>query len=109
MTVINFELRRSSCGGVPFAIEISNPNHVLKSLPTHGAGVHPQPTADGSRNSFHPFKTAQTRSLPRIRDLLEFGTRARSDFVSRYIHLIEITTAWMNHHATNSSIANEQV
>src|SRR5436305_684491 len=109
MTIINLEFRRSFCECVPLTIQVSNAHDVFKSLCAHGASIHAQAAANGPRNSFHPFKTAQTCGLARISDLLEFGADSRCNLVSGNIYPVKLTAARMDHHAANPSIADKQV
>src|SRR5437773_12402365 len=106
---MNFEFRRSFCECVPLTIQVSNAHHVFKSLCAHRAGIHAQAAANGPRNSFHPFKTAEPCGLARISDLPEFGAYSRCNFVSGNLHPVKLTATRMNHHPANPSITDEQV
>src|SRR5437879_436413 len=99
MTVIDLEFRRSFCMRIAFPIQVSNAYDILKSLRPHGASVHAQAAANRARDSFHPFKPAETRGLTCICDLLELGADPGRNFVSGNVHLVELTAARMNHHA----------
>ena len=94
---------------ISFPIQIANADDIFESLCAHRAGIHPQSSADRARNSFHPFQPADAGGPSGVGYFLQLGADSRSDFGAVDFDLIEITAAWVHHHATDAAVAHEQI
>src|SRR4029077_4331163 len=94
---------------IAFAIEVTNARDILKSLRAHRASVHPQPATDYARDTFHPFESAEICRARCISNFPQLPPGACRDFAAVHLDFIEITAIRMNHHATDSTIADKKI
>ena len=106
---MHLQLVASFCMGLTVFVEITNAHDVFKSLRAHCAGVHAQAAADCAGNTLHPLKSTKSSCLTRVGDLSQFRADTCADFVAIDLDLVEIAAAGMNHHATNATVAHEQI
>src|SRR4030095_4043264 len=91
---------------ISFAVEITNARHVIEGLSAHRAGIHSQCAADLSRNSFHPFESAEICAARGIGNLFQLRADTRGDFAAVDIDLFEIAAGRVNDHSADSAIAH---
>src|SRR6266404_965652 len=105
----NFQLISIFYLRIALAIEVTNARDVLKSLRAHRAGVHPQPATDYSRDTFHPFESAEICRARCISNFPQLHPGACRDFAAVHLDFVEIAARRMNHHATDSTIADKKI
>src|SRR5207253_2359150 len=78
-------------------------------LCAHRASVHAQRAADFTRNSFHPFKSAEICGTRCVSDLSQLYACACGDFTSIDFDLLKNAPVRMNHHTADPAITNQKI
>ena len=107
--VIHFQLVRRFRLRVSHRVEITDADDIVESLRAHRSGIHAQAAAHFAGNSFHPFQAADASGFARVGHFLQLRAGPGRDFISADLHFIEITAGWMNDHAANSAVADEEI
>src|SRR5437762_14366946 len=103
---MHFQLVTCFCVRLAIGIEVTNPHHVLECLRAHCSCVHSQAATDCPWNSFHPLQPANTSSLRCVRNFSSPRTDTFTAFAAIAFDFVEIATAPLNHHTTDTATAH---